>query len=90
MLEANKDNSKVILESSSIQLTKVDGFVISSLNFKHIVMVECNASKSNQWLLDWFKTQVATIGDKESTIVLKMCQVRKSILPSILAIFCLL
>jgi hypothetical protein len=38
MLEANKDNSKVILESSSIKLTTVDEFVISSLNFKHIGM----------------------------------------------------
>jgi hypothetical protein len=33
------------------------------LDFKHIVMVDCNASKSNHWLLDWFRTQVVTIGD---------------------------
>jgi hypothetical protein len=62
-LDANKDNSKAILESSFIKLTKGDGFVIFYLNFKHIVMVDCNASKSNQWLLYWFRTQVVTIGD---------------------------
>jgi hypothetical protein len=56
MLEAYKDNSKAILKSSSIKLTGVGGFVIFSLNFKHIIMVDYNASESNQWLLDWFKT----------------------------------
>jgi hypothetical protein len=51
-------------------------------------MVDCNASKSNQWLLDWFRTQVVTIGDKESTIILKMCKVRRGgTLPLILTIF---
>jgi hypothetical protein len=45
MLETNKDNLKAISYSSSIKLTKVDGIVISSLNFKHIVMVDCNALK---------------------------------------------
>jgi len=47
MLEAKKDNSKVVPESSSIKLTRVDGFVISSLNFKHIIMADCNALESN-------------------------------------------
>ncbi len=56
MLETNKDNSKAILKSSLIKLTKVDGFVISSLNFKHIVIVDYNASENNQWLLNWFTT----------------------------------
>jgi hypothetical protein len=45
--EANKDNSKAIPKSSSIKLIRADGFVISSLNFKHIVMANCNASKIN-------------------------------------------
>ncbi len=48
MLEANKDNSKFIPKLSSIKLTNVDGFVISSLNFKHIVIVDYNALESNQ------------------------------------------
>ncbi len=39
MLETNKYNSKNISKSSSIKLTKADGFVIFPLNFKHIVMV---------------------------------------------------
>jgi hypothetical protein len=56
MLEANKDNSKGIPKSSVIKLIGIDGFIISSLNFKHIVIVHCNASKSNQWFLDWFRT----------------------------------
>jgi hypothetical protein len=43
MLEANKNNPKVILESSSIKLTRVNGFVIFSLNFKHIIMANYNA-----------------------------------------------
>jgi len=43
LLEVNKNNSKVIPESSSIKMTGVDGFVISSLNFKHIVMANCKA-----------------------------------------------
>jgi hypothetical protein len=54
-------------------------------------MVDYNALKNNQWLLDWFRTQVVTIGDNESTIILKMCQVRKGgTLPLILTIFYLL
>jgi hypothetical protein len=36
-------------------------------------MVDCNASKSNKWLLDWFIIQVITTGNKESTIILEMC-----------------
>jgi hypothetical protein len=43
MLEANKDNSKAILESSVIKLTWANGFIISSLNYKHIIMADCNA-----------------------------------------------
>jgi hypothetical protein len=90
MSEANKDNSKAILESSTIKLTRVDGFIIYSLNFKHIVMV-CNALESNKWFLDWFRTQEVTIGNMESTILLEMCQVRRGrTLPLILIIFCII
>jgi hypothetical protein len=91
MLEANKNNPKVILESSSTKLTRVNEFIIFSLNFKHIVMVGYNALESNQWLLDWFKTQVVTTRNKESTIILEMCQVRRrGTFPLILIVFCLL
>ncbi len=91
MLETNKDNSKAIPKSSSIKLTKANGFIISSLNCKHIIMANYNASKSNQWFLNWFKTEAITTGNKESTIIFKMCQVRKGrTLPLILTIFCLL
>jgi hypothetical protein len=44
---SNKDNSKAILESSSIKLTRADGFIISFLNFNHKLMADYNASKSN-------------------------------------------
>jgi hypothetical protein len=62
MLEVNKDNSKVIPKSSSIKLTGANGkwVIISSFNFMHIVMANYNAAESNQWLLDWFRTQVIT------------------------------
>jgi len=91
MLEANKNNPKAILKSSPIKLTRVNGFVILSLNFKHVVMVGYNALESNQWLLDWFKTRIVITGNKESTIILKMCQVRRGgTFPFILTIFCLL
>ncbi len=51
ILVANKNNSKATLESSSIQLTWVGGFV-TSLHFKHMMMVDCSASNTNWWLLD--------------------------------------
>jgi hypothetical protein len=37
-------------------------------------MVNYNASKNNQWLLNWFKTQVITIRNNESTIILEICK----------------
>jgi hypothetical protein len=40
-------------------------------------MASYNALKINQWLLDWFRTQVVTTGNKKFTIILEMCQVRK-------------
>jgi len=45
ILEANKNNSKVVPKSSSIELIGAHGFVISSLSFKHIIMVDYNAYK---------------------------------------------
>jgi hypothetical protein len=73
MLEAKKYNSKAILESSLIKLIGANGFIISFLNFKHIIRADFNTSKSNQWFLNWFKTQIVTMGDKEYTIILEMC-----------------
>jgi hypothetical protein len=69
MLEANKDNSKIIPKLSLIKLTKAYGLVISSLNFTHIIMVDCNALENNHKLLDWLRTQVITTKNKESTII---------------------
>jgi hypothetical protein len=42
-----------------------------------MVMVDCNASKSDQWLLDWFKTQTFTTRKNKSTIIFEMCQIKK-------------
>jgi hypothetical protein len=72
MLEANKTNSRITLESSLAKLTWIGEFVTSSLNFKHIVMANYNVLINNQLSLDWFKTQAFTIGEKESTIIFKM------------------
>jgi hypothetical protein len=47
VLEINKNDSKAIPKSSLIKLIGVNGFVIPSLNFKHIVMANCNALESN-------------------------------------------
>jgi hypothetical protein len=69
ILIENKNNSKVILESSSIKLTEASGFVISFVHFKHMVMADYNASNNNQWLLDWFKTHAFTIGERQFTII---------------------
>jgi hypothetical protein len=68
-LIANKNNSKVILESSSIKLTEASGFVTSFVHFKHMVMADYNASNNNQSLLDWFKTHAFTIGERQFTII---------------------
>ncbi len=88
---ANKNNSKVILESSSIKLTEASGFVTSFVHFKHMVMADYNASNNNQSLLDWFKTHAFTIGERQFTIIWNMCQARKGdTLPLIMTIFCLL
>jgi hypothetical protein len=37
-------------------------------------MVVLRTSFSNEWLQDWFKTQVVTIGDIYSTILKKYAQ----------------
>ncbi len=47
MLEANTNNSKAIPKLSLIELTWVEGFQTSSLNFMHIIMVDCTTSESN-------------------------------------------
>ncbi len=48
MLEISKADSKTTIESSSIKLSKVARISNSSLCFKHIVMVKCNASLKNR------------------------------------------
>jgi len=72
-------------------MAKANGFVIFSLSFKHIVMANYNTSKNNQWILNWFRIKAITTWDKESIIILEICQVRRGItLPLILTIFYLL
>jgi hypothetical protein len=89
MLKAHKTNLRTP-KLSSIKLTWPNGFVTYSLNFKHIIMANY-ALKSNQWLLDWFKSQALTTRAKESTIIFEIFQIkRSSILLLILTMFCFL
>ncbi len=41
MLQANKDNSSITIESSSIKLSNEGTIWFSSFNFKFMEMVEC-------------------------------------------------
>jgi hypothetical protein len=47
-LEANENNLKIILKSSSIKLTWVNNFVTFSLNFKHNNGAYCYALETNK------------------------------------------
>jgi len=48
---------------------KDGAFFGSSLNFKLMEMVEWRASFNNQCPLDWFKTQIVTIGERQLTTI---------------------
>jgi hypothetical protein len=69
MLEVNKDNSRIIVESSSINWSKFCIIPTSSFNLEFIMMALFQASLNNQWSLDWFRTQVLITKDKQSTVV---------------------
>jgi hypothetical protein len=69
MLGVTKENSKVIVKSSSINPLKVCIIPTFSFNLELIVMALFKASLSNQWSLDWFIVQAVTIRDKQSIIV---------------------
>jgi len=81
ILVTNKDNSKVIKKSSSIKLTWARGFVTNSLHFKHMVMVDCNASNNSQWLLNWFKTQALKTRE-ENLQLFEKCHKQEKVAPS--------
>ncbi len=61
MFELNKVSSRTTLKSTLIKSTWASGFLIFSLNFKHIIMAYYSAIETNQWLLDLFKIQTFTI-----------------------------
>jgi hypothetical protein len=69
MLDTSKDNSKATLELLFIKLFAVDEILIFSLFIKLINVAKFEASFSNQWSLDSFKTQPMIVGNKQSTIV---------------------
>jgi hypothetical protein len=52
-------------------------------------MIYYNALRGNQWLLYWFKIQTLTINENGSTIIFKMCQIRRSaiLLKSLIVFF---
>jgi hypothetical protein len=55
--------------SSSMKGSKEGLKSISSLALEFMAMVEFRAFDNNQCLIDWFKTQVKTIGLEQSTLV---------------------
>jgi hypothetical protein len=69
MLDTSKDNSKATLESLFIRLFTIDEILIFSLFIKLINVAKFEVSFSNQWSLDWFKTQPMIVENKQSTIV---------------------
>jgi hypothetical protein len=44
---------------------------------KLMEMAKWKASLNNQCPLDWFRTQIVTIGDKQLTIIWQICCVRR-------------
>ncbi len=56
MLQANKDNSSITIESSSIKLSNEGTIWFSFLRFKFIKIVKYNALLSSQWPRDGLKT----------------------------------
>jgi hypothetical protein len=73
MLEAKQINSRTTLESFSIRVWKEGAFLKKFKIFKLMDMEKLNASLSNQWPLNWFKTQIVTAGEKLLTIIWQMC-----------------
>jgi hypothetical protein len=69
MLKANKDHSLEIMESSSIRLSNEGIILFSSFNFKLMEITKCKASLRSQCPWDWLRTQVKTIGERQSTTI---------------------
>jgi hypothetical protein len=76
MLEANKDNSSLTIESSSIKFSNESRSCFYSLSFKIMEMVECKASLRSQCPHDWLKTHAKMSSEKQSTIVWKFYHVK--------------
>ncbi len=64
MLEANKNNSPKIMESSSIRLSNEGIILFSSFNFKLMEIAKCKASLKSQYPRNWLRTQAETIGER--------------------------
>jgi len=76
MLEANKDNSSLTIESWSIRISNESRTWFSSLSFKLMEMAKCKTSLRSQCPHDWLRTYAKTTGERQSTIVWKFCHVR--------------
>jgi hypothetical protein len=76
VLEANNDNSSKIMESFSIGLSNEGIILFSSFNFKLMEISRCKTSLRSQCPWDWLRTHAKIIGERQSTIIKKMCQVR--------------
>jgi hypothetical protein len=69
MLEANKNNSLEIMESSSIRFSNEGIILFSSFSFKLMEIIECKTTLRSQCPWDWLITQVETIGERQSTTI---------------------
>jgi hypothetical protein len=69
MLETNKDNPLKIMESSSIRLPNEGIILFSSFSFKLMEIAECTTLPRSQCPHNWLRTQVETMGERQSTTV---------------------
>ncbi len=76
MLKATKTNSSTIIESSSVKVSNEKTIWFSSLSLKFKEIVKCNASLSNHYPCDPLRTHARTIGERQSTIIWQVCQVK--------------
>ncbi len=91
MLEDKKFNSRAIIDSSSITLSKEIEIPNSFINLKQMEIVEFKESLNSQWPLDWLKTHVDTTRERTSTMIWKICHVKGGgIRAIILTTICLL
>jgi hypothetical protein len=74
--EPNKLIQNVTSKLFSIRVWKNGAFFDFTINFKLMEMVEWRASFNNQCPLYWFRLQIITIGERQSTTIWQICHVK--------------